>query len=71
MKRHHRSEGVAATTQQPLDQFKPFKDRSVQTITVACPICGAEAGTPCVKADGSPTYRHRERRRLALRGERA
>ncbi len=54
--------------------FKPFRDRTVYTRGTRCPYCDAAPGDPCVTAKGTPmvggSY-HRERRRQALRDERA
>ena len=53
-------------------RVKPKRDRHVSVITVACPTCSAEAGSPCVKLDGTPSaghLQHPSRRRMAVRAD--
>lgn len=63
---------VAYTNQGSLARFKPPRDRKVNSRAVKCGSCGAGVGEFCRTAErrevGNP---HRERRRMALRAERA
>lgn len=55
----------------PGDDFRTVKtDRRVPIRSVPCPDCAADVGEFCVKPDGTQTYRHVARRRMALRAER-
>ena len=61
---------VAATTNQPLDQFRPFRDRNVSGISVACPQCRVDVGQRCQRTDGEvSSTTHQSRRIMALRAE--
>jgi hypothetical protein len=64
--RNPRNQEISATTQQPLDRFKPFKDRSVKVTLVPCPTCKAGVGQQCLSSSGK-VVRHDRRRVMALR----
>lgn len=51
------------------DNFKPFTDRSVPTLVVPCPQCGAKPGDKCVSTITGEQQKncHRVRRRMAVR----
>lgn len=59
---------VLASTQQPMDVFKPFHDRQVKVRSVPCPTCGAGIEEFCLSANGRVTN-HPMRRRMAIRAE--
>lgn len=58
----NRSPGAVVPT-----EYVPFRDRRVNTLTVACPICKAAVGDPCITAAGAKTKAHDARRRMAIR----
>lgn len=65
-----RTGSVVSSTQQPLDVFKPVRDRPVASRVVACSRCGAPIGQPCLTATGNETSAaHTSRRAAALREE--
>lgn len=49
--------------------YKPPRDRMVDTTSVPCPTCKAPVGVTCGKHTGTQTH-HRPRRVMALRKER-
>ena len=49
----------------PTEHFKPFRDRAVPTISVACRHCGVQPQEHCRNVDG-PVPSHRIRRADAL-----
>jgi hypothetical protein len=62
------NQGMAANTFAPMDVFKPFRDRPVQTSKVDCPECESLIGSKCVSKNGKElNTAHRSRYRLALR----